>query len=163
MAREAVAACLKVTEWIQPCDDDAVALHEGVGECVALLQSNLNFRGFLVRSNVADVEFEVSRVALRNLLSASLITLSDAGNDPCTLGIEADVSAGAAVLTVRRGPRDDGGPGMPPDVTVYRQLDWADVQALAVAEDVELTRAADVITMRIPRMVATSPLQIAPL
>jgi hypothetical protein len=36
------------------------------------------------------------------------------------------------------------------------------VQALAAAESVELVRDADIITMRMPRAVATAPLQIAP-
>jgi hypothetical protein len=37
------------------------------------------------------------------------------------------------------------------------------VQALAVAEGIELFRTQDQIVMRIPRMVASGPLQIAPL
>jgi hypothetical protein len=45
----------------------------------------------------------------------------------------------------------------------YRALEWADVQALALAESIELFRTQDQIVMRVPRMVATTPLQIAPL
>ena len=44
----------------------------------------------------------------------------------------------------------------------YRQLEWADVQALANAESVELARGSDQIVMRMPRAIATTPLQIAP-
>jgi hypothetical protein len=44
----------------------------------------------------------------------------------------------------------------------YRAVDWNDVQALALAESIELFRTQEQIVMRIPRMVATSPLQIAP-
>jgi hypothetical protein len=45
----------------------------------------------------------------------------------------------------------------------YRQLEWADVQALAAAESIELVRSTEQIVMRMPRAVATAPLQIAPL
>jgi len=37
------------------------------------------------------------------------------------------------------------------------------VQALAIAEGIELFRTQEQIVMRVPRMVATTPLQIAPL
>ena len=49
-----------------------------------------------------------------------------------------------------------------PFAVTYRDLDWSDVQALAVAESVELFRTVDQIVMRIPRAVATTPLQIVP-
>jgi hypothetical protein len=44
----------------------------------------------------------------------------------------------------------------------YRAIDWNDVQALALAEGIELLRTQEQIVMRVPRMVATTPLQIAP-
>jgi hypothetical protein len=44
----------------------------------------------------------------------------------------------------------------------YRQLEWSDVQALALAESVDLVRGSDHIVIRMPRAVPTAPLQIAP-
>jgi hypothetical protein len=41
-------------------------------------------------------------------------------------------------------------------------VDWADVQALAGAERAEVTRGDDQVTIRMPRAVVTSPLQMAP-
>ncbi len=162
LAREAVMTCLRVAAWIEPAEDESIGLREGVEECVTLLRSSLNFRGFSVENELAETEFEVSRVALRNLLAASLIALTDSAKESCTLAVTADMSSGFAVVTLRCKPQE-GEADVPAADPVYRELDWADVQALAVAEGVELFRTQEQIVMRIPRMLASGPLQIAPL
>lgn len=159
LAREAVMTCLDVAAWIEPGEEEGIRLREGVEECVGLLAGNFNFRGFSISQEVPDVEFEVSRESLRNLLSAALITLTDAATAPAEVLIKTEVSAGFAVLTIRCEARESDPDAIPFTVT-YRQLEWADVQALAVAEAVELFRTADQVVMRIPRAVATTPLQI---
>jgi hypothetical protein len=75
--------------------------------------------------------------------------------------VKAEVAAGFAEISVRVTPRH-GAEGLPFEPG-YRQLEWADVQALATAEGIELVRSTDQIVMRMPRAVATAPLQIAPL
>lgn len=161
LARDAVMTCLDVAAWIEPGEGEGIRLSDGVTECVGLLAGNFNFRGFSIRNEVPDVEFEVSREALRNLLSAALITLTDTATTPTEVLIKAEVAAGFAVLTIRSEARDCD-PEVKPFSVSYRQLDWTDVQALAVAESVELFRTTDQIVMRFPRAVATSALQIVP-
>lgn len=161
LAREAVANCLKVASWLEPGEDERVPLAEGVDDCLCLLASNFNFRGFLVTRDVPDSTFQVSRVVLRHLLVASLITLTDAARGPCEVHVKAEVVSGMAEISVRISPRQDGFEGLPFEAN-YRALEWQDVQALAVAESVELDRGNDHITMRMPRAIATAPLQIAP-
>lgn len=161
LARSAVANCLKVAAWIEPGEDEGIKLGDGIAECLQLLASNFNFRGFLVEVQSVDTPLQVSRVVLRNLLIASLITLTDAAGGPCRVQVQGDVEGSTAVIGVRISPREDDYDGLPYEPT-YRQLDWADVQALASAEGVELDRGTDHITLRIPRQVATAPLQIAP-
>jgi C4-dicarboxylate-specific signal transduction histidine kinase len=161
LARDAVASCLKVAAWLEPGEDEGIRLCDGVNECIQLLASNFNFRGFLVDADCTDTPFQVSRVVLRNLLIASLITLTDAAGGPCRVEVRGEVEGGSAIVSVRISPRDDDYEGLPYEPT-YRQLDWADVQALAQAEGVELDRGADHISLRMPRQVATAPLQIAP-
>lgn len=161
LARDAVASCLKVAAWIEPGEEQGARLAEGVDECLALLNSNFNFRGFAVSREVTDGDFQVWRIALRNLLVASLITLTDSAAGPCEVRVKAEARDGFAEITVTVTPRKD-----PVDAMVfepsYRHLDWSDVQALAAAESVELSRTAEQITIRMPRAVATAPLQIAP-
>lgn len=161
LAREAVSGCLKVAAWIEPQEGEGVRLREGIDDCLGLMTSNLNFRGFLVTKEVPDTAFEVSSVVLRNVLIASLITLTDAAGGPCQVDVTAEVVAGLAEITVRTSPRQDEFEGLPMEPS-YRELQWSDVQALAQAESVELVRGPDQILIRMPRIVATAPLQIAP-
>jgi hypothetical protein len=161
LAREAVTSCLKVATWFEPGEEQGVRLAPGVDECLALLASNFNFRGFEVTKEVTDAEFQVWRVALRNLLVASLITLTDASSGPCKVHVKAQVANGMAEISVHVTPREDSVDAMTFEPN-YRQLEWSDLQALATAESVELIRGADQIMMRMPRAVATAPLQIAP-
>ena len=161
LAREAVISCLDVAAWIEPGEDDGIRLREGVEECVGLLAGNFNFRGYSIANEVPDVSFEVSREALRNLLSASLITLTDASPSPADVLVKAEVSAGFAVVTVRCDAKGGDSEAMPFAVS-YLQLDWSDVQALAAAESVGLVRTAGQIVMRVPRAIASTPLQIVP-
>jgi C4-dicarboxylate-specific signal transduction histidine kinase len=161
LARDAVANCIKVAAWLEPGEDEGIRLCDGVDECLHLLASNFNFRGFLVKVDCADTPFQVSRVVLRNLLIASLITLTDAAGGPCQVDVRGVVEGGTALITVRISPREDDYEGLPYEPS-YRQLDWADVQALASAEGVELDRGDDHISLRMPRQIATAPLQIAP-
>lgn len=165
LARDAVMTCLKVATWIEPAEDETIRLHEGVQECVDLLRSSFNFRGHGLANEVPASEFEVSRVALRNLLAASLISLGDSASAPSDFVASAEISPGFAMLTVRGVPRpeeDALAADMLPATASYRALEWSDVQALALSEGVELFRTQDQIVMRIPRMVATTPLGIAP-
>jgi C4-dicarboxylate-specific signal transduction histidine kinase len=162
LAREAVANCLKVSSWIEPGEDEGVRLTDEVDECLALLASNFNFRGFVVTKELPDRAFQVSRVVLRNLLIASLITLTDAAAGPCEVRVKAEIVSGFAEISVRISPRQDAFEGLPYEPG-YRLLEWSDVQALALAESVELVRSHDQIVMRMPRAVATAPLKIAPI
>jgi C4-dicarboxylate-specific signal transduction histidine kinase len=161
LARDAVANCLKVAAWIEPGEDQGIALRAGIDDCLSLLASNFNFRNFQVVTDVSESEFQVWRVTLRHLLVSSLIVLTDAATTACKVVIKADVVGGMAEISVVVTP-------LATDVETmvfepgYRHLEWADVQALATAEMVELSREAHRIVMRLPRAVPTAPLQIAP-
>jgi C4-dicarboxylate-specific signal transduction histidine kinase len=161
LARDAVTNCLKVTAWIEPGEDEGVSVAQGVEECLALLNTSFNFRGFVIVAELPDSDFQVWRVTLRDLVVASLVALTDAAAGPSEVRVKAEIQGGFAEISVRVSPRKDEvdvltiGPS-------YRQLDWADVQALATAEGVELVRGPDQIVMRLPRAIATAPLRIAP-
>jgi hypothetical protein len=161
LVREAVSNCLRVVGWIEPPEDEVISLREGVEESLALVRSNFNFRGFTLRAELPANDFDVSRVLLRHLLLSSLIHLTDDAGGPGEILVRADIGGGQVVLSVSSQPRPNA-EAMPFEAA-YRQIDWADVQALAEIESVQLTREKDRIVMRLPRLVATTPLQIAPL
>ena len=161
LARDAVTNCLKVAAWIEPGEDEGVRVAQGIEECLALLGTNFNFRGFVIVTELPDTDFKVWRVTLRNLLVASLIALTDAAAGPSEVHVKAEIQGGFAEISVRVSPRQDEFEALPFGPS-YRQLEWADVQALATAESVELVRGPDQIVMRVPRALPTAPLRIAP-
>jgi hypothetical protein len=161
MARDAVMNCLKVAAWIEPGEDEAIRLDQGVDECLAVLANNFNFRNFAVVKELPSNEFRVWRASLRTLLVASLIHLTDAAAGPCEVRIKAEVMDGIAELSVHVAARQDPAEGQSL-APAYRPLGWPDVQSLATAESVEIVRSPGRIALRIPRAVATAPVRIAP-
>jgi C4-dicarboxylate-specific signal transduction histidine kinase len=161
LARDAVTNCLKVATWIEPGEDEGVPVAQGIEECLALLNTNFNFRGFVIVKDLPESDFQVWRVTLRNLVVASLIALTDAAAAPSEVRVKAEIQGGFAEISVRVSPRKDEVDVLPIGPS-YRQLEWADVQALATAEGVELVRGPDQIVMRMPRAMPTAPLRIAP-
>ena len=165
LAREAVMGCVKVTSWIDAADEESVPLHQGIQECVGLLSASFNFRGFAIANEVTASEFEVCRHAVRNLLAASLITMADSAASACEFVVDADTTSGFAVVTVRSRPRQQQPAAPIPPATEAGPrpvVDWNEVQALAAAEGAEIARTDDGITLKLPRAVVTSPLQMAP-
>ncbi len=162
--REAVANSLRVATWLVPPEDDGTLVHEGVRECLALVRSGLEFRGFTVRADLAATEFAVSGAALRPLLLAAVLHLTDRARAPGELTLSAQIDAGQAMLTLLRKPPGDVSPQdpMPGCDVPYRPVLAEDVRALARGGRAELWLEDDRITIRLQRLVPTSPLQIAP-
>jgi hypothetical protein len=161
LSRQAVARCLDVCTWMEPGEDDTIALGEAVSEVVGLLSTSLNFRGFDLRTELADGEFDVSRSAVRFLLAAAILTLADAAPGPGEITVKSETSSSHGVIAVEYQPQPEGSftqlhdPGDAP-------LAWPEVQALAVQHAVELLRNGQAIILRLPRAVVTTPLKMVP-
>jgi len=161
LSRQAVARSLDVCTWMEPTEDDNVALREGIAEVVGLLSTSLNFRGFDLRTELGDGEFDVDRSALRFLLAAAILTLSDAASAPGTLTVRTEQSSLYGVIAVEYEAQPEGS---------YTQmhesgeapLSWVEVQALAGQHGVELLRNEQTIILRLPRAVVTTPLKMVP-
>ncbi len=123
-------------------------LGEGIDECLALLKTDFGMRGFAVRNEAREIGVDVSRAALRNVLTAALITASDTAPRPADLVLTAELVQGQAVLSILVRPAN-GVAGFG-DAAPYRRLEWSDVGALAQAESVDLLHQGDRVTMRYP-------------
>jgi hypothetical protein len=145
LCRSAVLSCTNVTNWLAPEDGTVIMLGEGIDECLALLNTDFDMRGFAICNEAREIGVDVSRTALRNVLTASLIAATDAAPRPADLVLTADLSQGHALVSilVRAADRDAGFA----DAAPYRSLAWSEVGALAQAESVELSRQGDRITM----------------
>jgi hypothetical protein len=161
LSRQAVARCLEVCTWMEPAEDDTAKLREGATEVVRLLSTSLNFRGFDLRMELGDGDFDVSRTALRFLLAGAILTLTDAAPAPGQVIVRTEQSSTHGVIAVDYQPQPEGvftqlhDPGDAP-------LSWLEVQALAGQHGVELMRNGQAIILRLPRAVATTPLKMVP-
>ena len=145
-AKAALASCLDVVGWLTPDEAVTTGVDEGARECAALLATSLSFRGYALRNEVQPLDGKVRRSAIRNLLSGLLLHCTDDRPSPADLVLASSADAGAALLSVAVRPTQ-GDKGMAPEAN-YRKITWADLQALAAAEDVQLTRDGDRILLR---------------
>jgi hypothetical protein len=137
-ARAALDACLNVVTWVAPEDGAIVSAADGVRECLSLLATSLTFRGFALRNEADAAQGEVRRSAIRTVLTAALLHISDEMPPPAEIVLSARLDGRALVLTLNAKPAA-GEQGFVPEPP-YRKLEWSDVQALAASESVEVTR-----------------------
>jgi len=147
-SKAAVQSCLDVVSWMAPEDGAVIALDAGVAECVALLRSNFNFRGFTLKNEVGTAPASVSRAGLRNVLPACLLALTDAAASPADVVISARIAAGQVLLSIDV-CSTDGSAGFDGDKP-YRLLEWQEVHALAQADGIALERDGDHVRLNLP-------------
>jgi hypothetical protein len=162
LSRQAVARCLEVSTWMEPAEDDTTALREAVQEVVRLLSTSVNFRGFDLRAELGDGEFEVSRTAARFLVAAAILTLTDAAPGPGAILVRTEQSSSHGVVAVEYQPQPEGTFTQMHEPGGDAPLSWIEVQALASQHAVELLRNGQAIILRLPRAVVTTPLKMVP-
>lgn len=148
-ARAALGSALDVVTWLAPEQDAAVDVSDGVRECLSLIATSFTFRGYAVRNEVPAVQGEVPRAAMRCVLTSALIHLTDENAGPAVIHLSAQESAAglALVLSLQAIDGDQGFSTAP----AYRTLTWADVQALAEADGVAVTREGErVVRINLP-------------
>jgi hypothetical protein len=137
-ARAALNSCLDVVSWLAPEEGVPTTVADGVRECASLLATSLSFRGYALRNEIGSIEGQVRRAAIRNMLTATLIHATDEHPPAADLQLTAEALARGVRLTLALQPTS-GDTGFAAE-TGYRQLEWADVEALAAAEGVEIER-----------------------
>ena len=135
-ARAALNSCLDVVTWLAPEEGMLTTAGEGVRECLGLLATSLAFRGYALRNEMPAVPGEVRRSAVRNVLTAALIHVTDENQPPADIVLNAEPTPAALVLTLTLRPTQ-GDQGFSTEAG-YRRLEWCDVEALAAAESVDL-------------------------
>lgn len=160
LSRQAVQASLDVAGWMRAGEDETLPVQAAVDECVRLLATSLNFRGFGLQAQLAEGDFEVARGPARFLLAATVLTLADTATVSGQITIRLETSSTHAVVAAELAPDPELGPPQLHDPD--EPLAWAEVQALAAESSVGLQRHGDTIVLRFPRAVVTKPLAMAP-
>ena len=147
-SRSAVQTCLDLVGWLSPPPSARSPLGEVVAQSAALLATPLAFDGFTLVPRVAETQagVPVESVALRLVLPACLLWLTDQAEPPLQVTVEAhrlDAQRVALRLALRPPPppedgleRQKAGPRREP---AYRRLGWAEVMALAREEGLGLS------------------------
>ncbi|MDQ3271417.1 MAG: hypothetical protein M3Q12_04505 [Pseudomonadota bacterium] len=145
LARSATSASMNLITWVAPRENGVITIHDGVEECVGMLSTDLAFRGFTVANNIAPSDIATSVFALRSVFTGALIALTDAALTPASIVISSEVAGGQTrvAISVSSAP----GAAAADDPRPYRKLRWTDVQALANAEQVDLTHTTDRVDM----------------
>ena len=146
LSRTAAGASLNLISWVAPRENDIVLLEAGVEECVGMLSTDLAFRGFNLANRVTAADVNVSQAALRTVFTASLIALTDAALTPASVLVTSELTGDVARVCISVTP--DEGASAAQDPRGYRNLGWDDVDALASAEQVGISHAANKVEIR---------------
>ena len=141
LSRTAAGKCTDLLTWIAPPKNASTRLDAGVLDCLNVLSTEFRFRGLVIVNEVGDMPALLPSAALRSVLPAALMALSDQQSGAADLILQAhkvgnDTELSIVRLAVQR-PADN----LP--TADYRALSWGDVAALARAESVGFSHTAD--------------------
>ncbi len=146
LSRTAMLSFTSQITWLVREERASTTLAEGIDECLSLLHTDFELRGFSIRNEVPSPGPRVSLNAIRNVLAGALIAISDAAPGPAKLTLTAEILDRQVMLSVLIQPTDES---IDLEGTeAYRRLEWSDVEALAEAESVAISRRGERVDMR---------------
>lgn len=157
LSKEAAASCVDLMSWLAPKESRLVSADTGIAECLDMVMTQLSFRGFSVVDNTGGPSVQIPQSALRNVLTAALISLTDAAALPGKVLLGAGFADGILLLRLELKTLDVPEVARVAEKLPYRRLEWHDVQALAQQESVRLTREENRITLLFEASVSTDP------
>ena len=149
LSQEAAATSLNLMTWLEPKDNERVAVNSAIEESLGLMATELAFCGFSLDNQAVEAVAKLPRGMLRSVFTASLIALTDAFETPArvVVSVESEDGNPRLCITMQAAASNEllaGDSRMP----IYRALQWADVLALADAEDVQVDHAADFVRLK---------------
>ena len=141
LSRTAAGKCTDLLTWIAPPKNASTRLDAGVLECLNLLSTEFRFRGLVIVNEVGDMPALLPTVALRSVLPAALIALSDLQTGAADLILQAHKAGKDTELSIVRLAAQRPADNLP--TADYRAMSWGDVAALARAESVGFSHTAD--------------------
>jgi hypothetical protein len=133
----AITTCHSVIDWLRPDPKATTTLRDAVAQCVQLAGDDWRMRGTQATVALSDAAggVRVSKPAARELIVASLLTLTDQQRGPLDIEVTGELAGDRVLLRARAKTTTRGSPL--PASTIYQALDWSDVAALAAAHGVD--------------------------
>lgn len=148
LTKEAAASCVDLMSWLAPKEKRLIMAGAGIAECLGMVATQLSFKGFSVVDNTGDPAVQLPQSALRTVLTAALIALTDAAAAPGKVLMEAEFAQDILSLHIELKPHDAAEPMRAADKPPYRLLDWRDVQVLAQQESVHMVHGTNRFTLQ---------------
>ncbi len=150
LSREAVATVLRLMNWLAPRDSDLATVNSAVDEALAMMATELSFRGFSVVNQIANLQTSLPRSIVRGVFTASLMALTDQANGAAEVVVSAELTHDGELLlqiSLEHGGTADLA-GMEGRMQSYRVVEWDDVRALANEEDVGFSHDPNRVQLR---------------
>jgi len=146
LSRTAAGKCTDLLTWIAPPKNATTRLDAGVLDCLNVLSTEFRFRGLVIVNEVGDMPALLPSAALRSVLPAALIALSDQQTGAADFILQAGkVGQDTEISIVRLAAQR---PAYNQPTADYRALNWGDVAALARAASVGFSHTADSASLR---------------
>ena len=136
-SEKAVSSSMSFMSWIEPDGEQTSDVDTAVFDCIAMLSLPLKLKGFDLVNDVAGIEAQLSVTAVRQVLIAALIALSDHSEAPAALLVEAQAMPGFIEISIFLRPADKAPAFF--GAKADRPLEWRQVEVLARAHSVQLT------------------------
>ncbi|MCX7256440.1 MAG: hypothetical protein NTZ64_06790 [Polaromonas sp.] len=149
-----VDAITRMMAWIAPPEDTPLNFDTGLKECLSLLTTELRFKGFVIANEAPALQTALSSRALRSVLCATLMALSERTQAPARLVIRAQAMPDSIVLSIELHPLEGHASNV--RSSPCRPLTWQDTEILAVADSVQLTHGPEGAQLIFPHFDATT-------
>lgn len=127
LSRTAAGKCTDLLTWIAPPKNATTRLDAGVLDCLNVLSTEFRFRGLVIVNEVGDMPALLPSAALRSVLPAALIALSDQQTGAADFILQAHKAGKDTELSIVRLSAQRPADNLP--TADYRALNWGDVAA----------------------------------
>lgn len=157
LTKQATISCMSALSWIASRDDECVSLRSGVDEAIALLAMEFSVNGMTLDNTIED-DAKVPQTFLRSVLMGALLAFCDQHAEGGNLRVSfkpdiAEINALGQIQLQLQRPLGAANklPELQNVLCRSRLIQWTDVQAMAEASSVQMTRGDGWLSLGLPR------------
>ena len=146
LSSASIRSCCELMTWLEPAPEAVCRLAEGIEECIEILRPEFCVRAVVIDFEAPRTDLCIARSALRAVLPAALMAVADSAARPVDILLHTASTKTHVTLTLIT--RATNRVAILEHVRIYREIMWQDVEALAIAESVEVTYQENCSTLR---------------